>query len=81
MNHAVITIPLADRLLLLRRAQRWTQEEVAERLGIDRSTYSYYERGRSRPSYENLLKISSLYQVSCDYLLGKDRLPPPWNRA
>lgn len=75
MKSSAVTIPLADRLQLLRRSQRWTPEEVAERLGIDRSTYSYYERGRSRPSYETLLKIAVLYHVSCDYLLGRDRLP------
>lgn len=61
-----------DMLRLLRRAGGWSQREVAERLHINRSTYAYYETGRTRPEYETLVNIAKLYGVSVDFLLGKD---------
>ena len=61
-----------DMLRLLRRISGWSQQEVAERLHVDRSTYAYYEIGRSRPEYETLVNIANLYCVSVDFLLGKD---------
>lgn len=59
-------------LRLLRRANGWSQREVAERLHVDRSTYAYYETGRSQPHYETLVSIAELYGVSVDFLLGKN---------
>lgn len=61
-----------DMLRLLRRANGWSQREVAERLHVNRSTYAYYETGKSRPGYETLMSIAKLYGVSVDFLLGKD---------
>lgn len=61
-----------DMLRLLRRANGWAQREVAERLHINRSTYAYYETGRTRPEYETLVNIAKLHGVSVDFLLGKD---------
>lgn len=61
-----------DMLRLLRRANGWSQREVAERLHVNRSTYAYYETGKTRPDYETLLSIADLYGVSVDFLLGKD---------
>lgn len=48
-----------------------TQMEVAHHLKLDRSTYAYYETDKSRPDYDTLLRIASIYQVSTDYLLGR----------
>lgn len=50
------------------------QWRVAEIIGKDRSTYAYYETGRVSPSYPTLLKLSELFDVSCDYLID-DRIP------
>lgn len=46
-----------------------TQEQVAQILNIDRSTYAYYELGRSEPSLENLIRLANLYGVTIDSLL------------
>ena len=48
------------------------QKDVAQRLGIDRTTYAKYESGASEPNHETLLKLSELFDVSADYLLGRE---------
>ncbi len=49
-----------------------TQQQVAEKLNIDRSTYSYYELGRTSPSVEMFYELILLFGVSADELLRKD---------
>lgn len=63
-------VALDKRLRLLRAYNGLKQYEVAEALGIDRSTYAYYELGRTRPDYEILIRIADLYDVSLYFLLG-----------
>lgn len=60
----------SQRLRALRRAAGMTQQEVAEHLGIQRSTYSYYETGAIEPSLPTLQRIAAEYRVTTGYLLG-----------
>lgn len=64
-------INLGATLRQLRRMNGLTQNTVAKALGIDRSTYAYYELGKTRPDYETLIKISNLYDVNLRFLLGQ----------
>ena len=64
-------ITLEKQLRLLRQYNRLRQHEVAEAFKVDRSTYAYYELGKTRPDYETLLRISNLYDVSLRFLLGQ----------
>jgi len=41
-----------------------SQQQVAEQLNIDRSTYSYYESGRTEPSIDNLKRLARMFGVS-----------------
>ncbi len=66
---------LALRLRLLRVASGMRQEEVADLLGIGRSAYTYYELSRSKPDYDALIRLSRLYRVSIDYLVGATNFP------
>ena len=59
-----------EQLKTLRKSLKYTQKNVADYLGIDRTTYVKYENGQSEPNFETLLKICELFQVSTDYLLG-----------
>ena len=74
---------LGDKLRWLRQYAGYPQWRVAEIIGKDRSAYAYYETGRVSPSYPTLLKLSELFDVSCDYLID-DRIPvkefPAWPR-
>ena len=47
-----------------------SQKEVAEKLGISQSNISDWENNISRPEYENLIKLSEIYDVSLYQLLG-----------
>ena len=67
---------LPTKLKDLREQYHYSQKEVANRLNISPSIVSGYETGERTPSTEILLKISSLYQCSTDYLLGRVTTPP-----
>ena len=58
-------------LKTLRSDYNLTQKEVAEKLSVSTSTIGMYESGKREPDIETLNKISMLFDVSIDYLLGK----------
>lgn len=60
---------LKNNLYKLRHAVGLSQYFIAEFLNINRSTYSYYESGKTRPSFQTMLKLSKLYDVSIEMLL------------
>ena len=65
---------LQENLKIFRKACGLTQEDMGEALGVDRSTYTYYETGRSFPSIENLIRIIRIFGInSVDTLLGVDK--------
>jgi len=53
-----------------------TQAEVAKAIGLTQNGYSYWENGKSKIDREQLLKLATLFDVSTDYLLGKE-MPTP----
>lgn len=65
----------------LRKQNGWTQREVAERLGVHCSTYTKYETGASEPSFDILQKLTEIYQISADQLLGTPFRPHNMTRA
>ena len=67
-----------DRLKALRIDNDLTQEELAEKLHINRSTLSNYENLGREPSYILLIEISNYFNVSIDYLLGKTDISTPY---
>ena len=56
-------------LRLYRENSGLTQKQVAEALGVDRSTYSYYETGSSMPNLQTLLKLSTILNVEYNVLV------------
>lgn len=60
-----------DNLKELRKLNKLTQRQVAERLKISQPSYIRYETGKSEPTLENLVKLADLFDVSVDYLLGR----------
>lgn len=60
----------AERLKELRKQAHLTQVELAKRLGIGQSSYADWERGKKKPTQENLVKIAQILDVSVDYLVG-----------
>ncbi|MER2081538.1 MAG: helix-turn-helix transcriptional regulator [Ruminococcus sp.] len=60
----------SENLVRLRKATGMTQQQVAEKLGINRTTYTKYETGVTEPSFEMLLRISELLGVGIDTLFN-----------
>ena len=58
-------------LFELRFDRDLSQKEIAEYLGITRSSYGMYENGVREPNISTLIKIADYFNVSLDYLLGR----------
>jgi len=56
-----------------RKQLEWTQEQVAERVGVDAETISRFERGANLPSLLTLEKLSTALRLSVGDLLSKHR--------
>ena len=54
----------------LREDNDMTQKQVADYLGTSQTMYARYERGANELPIRHLLKLSKLYKVSTDYILG-----------
>lgn len=63
-------VDFGNTLRTLRVQYDYTQEQLAERLGVTKSMISAYENGFRMPSYQNLVQIARIFRVSTDYLLG-----------
>lgn len=61
----------STRLKQLRKDRNMKQEQVAKLVGVNKSAISAYENDLRKPSYRVLVRLSNLYGVSTDYLLGK----------
>ena len=60
----------SERLKELRKQAHLTQVELANKLGIVQSSYADWERGKKKPTQDNLVKIAQVLNVSVDYLVG-----------
>ena len=64
-----------ERLRALRKQAHLTQQQVADRLSLHRTTYTKYETGVVAPDREAMVCLSRLFGVSVDYLVGCDTEP------
>ena len=67
---------LGEKLKAARKAQRITQQALADRLGVHRSTVANYEIERRRPSLEELKMIARILHVDINYLLEGQEVKP-----
>lgn len=67
-----MNVEIAQRLAALRREKGYSQEELAERLGLSRQAVSKWERAESSPDIGNIVALAKLYGVSVDELLRVD---------
>ncbi|MBP1990285.1 helix-turn-helix domain-containing protein [Paenibacillus eucommiae] len=61
---------LAKRLKYLRKQRKMTMQQMADQLGIAKSTYAGYESGHRHPTLEAMQDIAKALNTSTDYLLG-----------
>lgn len=68
---------VGKRLKQLREELNMTQKELADKLGISRAAVGLYEQGKRNVDNDTLLKLSEIFNVSTDYLLGNTDIKTP----
>lgn len=70
-----MNIETARRLYKYRKSNGYSQEEIAEKLGVSRQAVSKWERGESSPDTDNLIALAKLYNVSIDEMINGNEEP------
>lgn len=63
---------LKDNLVMLRGVHGYTQEEIAEKIGISRQAYAKWETGATVPDIEKCKLIADVYDITLDSLVNSD---------
>lgn len=64
---------LGQRIQKGRKEAGLSQEELAEQLGVSRQAVSRWENDNGYPEMEKIIRLSQIYQVSLDYLVGNEQ--------
>ncbi len=64
----------SEKLLTLRKAKNLTQEELAEKLNVSRQSVSKWESGQAVPELDKIVAISTVFDVTTDYLLKSSEI-------
>lgn len=67
---------LGEKLQKLRKARAWTQEELAEQVGVSRQSLSKWESDGALPDTANIILLADLFGVTTDYLLRDAEAAP-----
>lgn len=67
---------IGESLRRVRKEHNLKQKDIAEAIGIDRSTYSFYETGKTNPPIETMCALAKIYNVTIGYLIGKEANNP-----
>ena len=70
---------LADKIIEERKKNGWSQEELADKLGVSRQAVSKWESAGSIPDLQRILQMSELFGVTTDYLLKDEIEEEPLN--
>lgn len=68
-----MSIQLGTKLAELRKRNGYSQEALAEKMGVSRQAVSKWERGESTPDTDTLIELARLYSVSLDTLVGNEQ--------
>lgn len=69
MRSVLYMVLIGSRIKELRNQYKYTQTELAEKVGVTKSTIAAYENNSRQPSYEVLIKMADVFNVSTDSLL------------
>lgn len=70
-----MNLKIANRLLAYRRAHGYSQEDLAEKIGVSRQAVSKWERAEAAPDTDNLIALAALYGVLIDELINGEGEP------
>lgn len=63
---------LANRLKEFRRLSSLTQRQTSLKLGVTERSYQRFESGENKPSLSNLIELANIFNVSLDFLVGRE---------
>lgn len=66
-----VTVEFPKRLRKLRNRRGMNQKALGECCGVSKNTVARWERGEREPAMSSLIKIADFFEVSTDYLLGR----------
>lgn len=77
---------LSEKIVFLRKQQNWSQEDLAEQIGVSRQSVSKWESGASVPELDRIVQLCRLFDVTADALIRDDLDPdgsetPPADRT
>ncbi len=65
---------IGERITQLRKQHNLSQSDLSKRVGVSRTIIGNYERNINTPSIEILIKITKVFDVSLDFLIGEGQL-------
>jgi len=66
---------ISEKIRALHEQKQWSQEEMAEKLGMSRNGYAKIELGKTKPSiHENIQQIGNYYRDSADFAAEQEKL-------
>ena len=68
---------IGERIKKCRQEAGWSQEKVAEQLGVSRQSVTKWESGQSMPSTSNLFQLAKLVGTTVDFLTKEEQPPVP----
>lgn len=71
MSYKGVNIVVGNNIRKLRLEHEWTQEELADRLGVSRSALSNYESELREPAIDLLIKLADVFNTTIDELVGR----------
>ncbi|WP_182440713.1 MULTISPECIES: helix-turn-helix transcriptional regulator [Clostridia] len=66
---------LSAKLIELRHQKEYSQQDIADFLGVTREAYSHYERSTREPNLEIILKLARFYQIEVSELINETTIP------
>ena len=62
----------SEKLIILRKNKKWSQEDLGNKLGVARQTVSKWELGETTPEMDKLLKMSEIFEITLDELMKEE---------
>ena len=70
-----------ERLMSLRKAKGWSQEELANKIGVSRQTISKWESFQTIPDMNKLMELSKIFEISVDELINEENKEEKENKV
>lgn len=67
-----------DKVRIMREVNQWSQEDMAEKMGMSVTGYAKIERGQSKIHYDKLVQLAQIFNISVSDLISVDEKKPTW---